>query len=75
MVMVLSSGLWERCSGQSIWARRTDARELPRTDLDLADAQIVLEFLVAGSLHAVYLGGAYFTLSGVVYPAAASRRS
>ena len=37
--------------------RRTDARELPRTDLDLADAQIVLEFRVAGSLHAV-LGGA-----------------
>jgi hypothetical protein len=36
--------------------RRTDACELPRTDLHLADAQIAFELRVAGSLHAVLTG-------------------
>jgi hypothetical protein len=36
--------------------RRTDACELPRTDLYLVDAQIVFELRVAGSLHGVLSG-------------------
>src|SRR5688500_4378057 len=36
--------------------RRTDACELPRTDLYLANAQIIFELRVAGSLHCVLSG-------------------
>ena len=40
--------------------RSTDACELPRTDLYLADAQIVFELRVAGSLHGVLSGRLLF---------------